>query len=255
MQTNPNENEEVEIDLMRLAKALWDKALVIVLVTVLFAGIALSGTILFITPTYEAEALMYVNSSNVSLGSTKLSISTSELSAAQSLIKTYSVILNTRSTLNEVIAQSGVSYTYEDLKTMISAESVNSTEVFSVKVTSTSPTEAELIANTIAKVLPEKISSIVEGSSVRIVDYAVTPTHRASPSMSKNTVLGALIGAVLACGVVIVLELMDDKIHDSDYLLQTYNIPVLAVIPDLLTNKAENNAYAKSAEQRAKSAR
>lgn len=247
-----NNNDEMEIDLLELLGALWKKAWAIVLATVIFAAAALAGTAFFVTPLYQAQALMYVNSS-LSVGG-KVSISMSELNAAQSLIDTYSVILKTRTTLNDVIAQTGVSYTYEELKEMITAESVNGTEIFAITVTSSSPQEAELLANSMAEVLPDKISSIVEGSSVRIVDYAVTPAKKASPSLKKNTLIGAVLGFVVMCGVVVVQFLMDDKIHDSDYLTKTYDIPVLAVIPDLLTDKNENEYYRRS-EQQAKKAR
>lgn len=249
-----NNEEELEIDLLKLVNALWRKAWAIVLAMAVFGGAALAYTLIFVTPLYKAQALMYVNSSNISVGGAKVSISQGELTAAQSLIKTYAVILNTRTTLDDVIEQSGVSYTFEELTEMISAESVNSTEVFSIEVTSPDPKEAELLANTIAQILPEKIASIVEGSSARIVDYAVEPAEKDSPSLKKNTAIGALLGFVLACGIIVVMELMDEQIHDSDYLIQTYDIPVLAVIPDLLSTKSSNEYY-QSAEQRAKKGR
>ena len=136
-----------------------------------------------------------------------------------------------------------MSYSYDQLKKMISASSVNSTEIFSVEVTSTSPQEAELLANTIARVLPEKIASVVDGSSVRIVDTAVVPSKKAAPSTGKNTMLGFLLGAVLACGAVVVLYLMDDKIHSADYLLSSYDLPLLAVIPDLTQDDDDGYYY------------
>ena len=148
-------NDELEINLLKLVKALWNKSLAIVLTASIACTVALGCTFLFVTPMYQAEALMYVNSSDISVGGTKVSISQGELTAAQSLIKTYAVILGTRTTLNDVIEQSGVSYQYEELKEMISAQSVNGTEVFSVTVTSPDPQEAELLANTIARGLPE----------------------------------------------------------------------------------------------------
>lgn len=247
-----NNNDEMEIDLLALFGALWQKAWAILLVTVIFAAAALSGTAFFVAPQYEAKTLMYVNSS-MDVGG-KLSISMAELNAAQSLIETYAVILKTRTTLNDVIAETGVPYTYEQLSGMITANSVNGTEIFSVTVTSTNPQEAEQIANAIARILPDKIASIVEGSSVRIVDYAVVPAHKASPSLKKNTMIGGMLGFVLVCGVFVVQFLMDKRIHDSDYLIQTYDIPVLAVIPDLLSGTSENDYY-KNAEQRAQKGR
>ena len=250
-----NRNEsELEIDVLKLLQSLWRKAWVILLVTILAGSAAFAGTAIFIRPKYRAEALMYVNSSNISVGGTKVSISQSELTAAQTLVDTYIVILNTRTTLEDVIAQTGVSYTYEDLKEMITAEAVNGTEVFSIQVVSRSPSEAETLANAIARILPEKIASIVEGSSARIVDYAVVPAKKDSPSLIKSTAIGAVLGFFLTCGVVVVQELMDDLIHDADYLTQTYDVPVLAVIPDLLSTKSGNDYYA-SAEQRAQRVR
>lgn len=241
--------KEGEIDLLELAQLLWKKAWAIALAAVIFAGSFLAYTVVFIKPKYTAKTLLYVNSSNISLGSSKVSISASELSAAQSLVDTYIVILNTRTTLDEVIAQSGVPYTYEEMtgSGMIKAAAVNSTEVFAIEVTSTDPREAETIANTIGAVLPNKISSIVEGTSARIVDYAVVPSKKSSPSLSKNTILGFLLGAVLASAAIIANKLMDTKIRDSDYLKQTYNVPILAVIPDLTSSGGKNySQYAKS---------
>lgn len=250
-----NRNEET-IDLLQLAAALWKKAWAIDLTAAVFGIAALLYTVMFIKPLYKAEALMYVNSSNISVGNTKLSISQAELNAAQTLVDTYIVIMNTRTTMEDVIQQSGVPYTYEEMmeKKMVRAAAVNGTEVFAIEVTSTSPKEAELLANTIARILPEKIASIVEGSSARIVDYAVEPAKKDSPSISRNTLLGVLLGIVLSSGVIVVLELLDEQIHDSDYLIQTYDIPVLAVIPDLLSTKSSNDYY-QSVEQRAKKVR
>ena len=248
------ENGELEIDLLQLMRGLWRRAWAIVLATLIFGGIILAGTAFFIRPKYRAEALMYVNSSNISVGGTKVSISQSELTAAQTLVDTYIVIMNTRTTLEDVIEQTGVSYDYEELKEMIAAEAVNGTEVFSIQVVSKSPAEAEKLANSIAQILPEKIASIVEGSSARIVDYAVVPAVKDSPSLLKNTAIGMILGFVLSCGVIVIMELLDDQIHDSGYLVQTYDIPVLAVIPDLLSTKNTNDYY-KSAEQHGQKAR
>lgn len=235
------QNEELEVDLIQLLQALWHRAWVIVLAAVFGAAALFSYARFFITPLYEAETLMYVNNSSFSAGSTSFSITPSELTAAKNLVDTYTVILKTRRTLNDVIEQADLDYSYEQLKTMISAAPVNNTEVFNIKVTSPDPREAELIANTIAEILPNKIADIVDGSSVRIVDYAIVPSHKASPSITKYTAIGMVLGVVLSCAVIVVLELLDTQIHSEDYLMKTYGLPVLAVIPDLTS--AKNRGY------------
>lgn len=228
------EYDETEIDLLQLAKSLIKHWWVIALASVLAAAIAFSYTYFMVTPLYESSASFYVNSKDISIGSASLSISSSEISAAKSLVDTYVIILTSRTTLNEVIKSAELDYTYSELKSMISAASVNSTEIFEVTVTSPDPEEAEKIVNTIAIVLPEKVADIVDGTSVRIVDYGVVPTERSSPSYVKNTAIGFVLGFVLSCGVIIVRDLFDDIVRSEDYLIQTYpDLPLLAVIPDL----------------------
>ena len=137
---------------------------------------------------------------------------------------------------------------------MVEAKGVNSTGAFEVTVTSTDPAQAELIANTIAKVLPDRISEIVDGSSVRIVDYAIIPSHRSGPSMVKNTAIGILAGAFVSIAWVVVRFLLDDKskmmIQSVDELRTMYpDIMVLAMIPDMRVSDKKNGYYSNYYEQ------
>ncbi len=226
------------IDLVQLVKALWRRAWAIVLAMIVCGGAAFSYAYFLVTPLYQASAMMYVNNSSVSVGSTQVDLS--DLTAAQSLVETYLVILKTRGTLEEVIEAADVPYTYEQLSGMITAGAVNSTEVFEIQVTSADPQEAEKLANTIADLLPERISQIIDGSSAKIVDYAVVPSHKSSPSISRYTMIGLLLGAVISCGVIILFELFDEQIRDEDYVRETFDLPLLAAVPDLLSKSREN---------------
>ena len=233
-----------EIDLLELAKALLRRWWALVLAVVIFGMAAFGYTYFLIDPLYKSSALLYVNNSDISLGSTSFSMSSADLSAAQKLVNTYIVILKSRTALNEVKSRANLDYSYEELKGMISAAPVNSTEVFEVVVTSKDPAEAERIANTIASVLPDKISDIMSGSDVRIVDYAVIASHRSSPSYTRNTAIGMIIGLIISAIVIIIAYLMDDNIRSEDYLTQTYpDIPLLAVIPDMVGSKHSGGYY------------
>ena len=239
-----NQNDDyIEIDLMKIFYLLKTKIKSIILITVVCGLAALGITQFMITPQYKAETLLYVNNNSISLGSTEVSISEGDIRAAQTLVETYIVILKSRTTLNEVIKEANLDYSYEELKNMINSAAINGTEIFTVDVCSEDPKEAELIANTIGHVLPDKISSIVDGSSVRIVDYAVTPSKKDSPSVPRNTMLGVLLGLIISCGIVVIESLMDRKIKDSDYLIKNYNIPLLAVIPDLQNSQKDGYGY------------
>ena len=239
-----NESEYIKIDLAKVINGLLRRAWIIILCMLLCGGLLLSYAVYLVTPMYESSVLMYVNNSSFSVGATSFSISSSEISAAKSLVDTYLVILKTRMTLEDVIELGQLDYSYSQLTKMITAEPVNDTEVFSVTVKTDDPYEAERIANTIAIVLPEKINDVVEGSSVRIVDYAVVASNKVSPSIPKYTIIGMLLGAMISCLAIAIVEITDNQIRSEDYLLEAYpEIPLLSVVPDMLSEKHHDNYY------------
>lgn len=231
-------NDEIEIDLLELFRLLWRNALVILLVATIFCAVTFGYTVFMVTPKYEAEASMYVNNTSFSFGQTSFSISSSELSASNSLAKSYIYILETRETIEEVIREAGLDYSYEDVMKMISTKEITGTAIFKVTVTSESPTEAELIANTIVKVLPTRIEEIIDGSAVRTVSFAIVPSHRSSPSYIKNAAIGFILGGFLSCLWVIIRNLVKKQnnvmIGSADDLRRRYpDITVLSLIPDM----------------------
>lgn len=226
-------NDEIEIDLQRLISALVKKGWLIGITAVIGAMIALVTTVLFITPKYQSSAMFYVNNNSLSLGEASLSITSSDISASKSLVNSYIVILNTRESLNDVIDYAGVKRTYAELKSMIAAEAVGSTEIFRVTVTSEDPQEAEKIADAVAYVLPKRIGSIIEGTSAKVVDAAVLPTRSSSPNYTKNTMIGFVVGLALMAAIVVIRELMDITIRKEEDITQTCTHPVLASVPDM----------------------
>lgn len=196
-----------------------------------------------ITPQYASTVMLYVNNSSFSLGSSTFSISSSELTAAQSLVKTYTVMLKNRTTLNQVIEKTGLDYTVDELYYMIEAASVNDTEVLAVTVTTENAKDSAELANAIAEVLPVRISEIIEGSSMKVVDLGVVNEQKVSPNISRYTEVGLLLGVLISVIVLVIMALMDDTIHDEEYLLKTYDYPILAKVPNLLDSSDKQYAY------------
>ena len=106
-----NDVTAFEIDIFSLIRAVWKKGLIIALVAILFGSAAFGITVFLVEPKYEATASMYVNNSTFNLGATSFSISSSDLSASSSLVSVYLYILESRTTLEEVIQAAGLTYT------------------------------------------------------------------------------------------------------------------------------------------------
>lgn len=241
--TKINTKEYFVIDLSHIVKTLLHRAWMIVIASFLGAAIGFSIAAFAIAPTYSSSIMLYVNNSSFTVGDIGFSISSSEISAAQSLVKTYTVLLKNRTTLEEVIKSTAVSYTWEELYDMIEAAPVNETEIMRVTITCEDPYEAEKIANGIAKVLPRRISEVVEGSSMEVVDSAIAVKEKVAPSITGFTAAGFVLGAMISCMLLIILALLDNTVHDEEYILNTYNYPILAKIPDLLETPTKRYGY------------
>lgn len=231
------------VDLAYIVRAIWQKKWILVTVSLILAAIGFSLAAFVIAPTYSASVMLYVNNSSFTMGDLGFSISSSELTAAQSLAKTYTVLLKNRTTLERLIDETGVDYTWEDVYDMIQSGPVNETEVMSVTVTCKDPYEAEKIANGIAVVLPQRVAEIVEGASMEVVDSAIADTQKVGPSITMYTIVGFLLGAIISIVVMIIMVLLDNTIHDEEYVIKTYNYPILAKIPDLLDAGTRKYGY------------
>ena len=236
-------NDEIEIDLQRLLGALLKKSWLIALVAVVCAVAAFLGTYFFITPQYQSAAMFYVNNSSLNLGEASLSLESSDLTASRNLVKSYIVILKTRETLNMVIDYAGVNRSYGQVRSMISAAAVDSTEIFQVVVTSPDPEEAERLADAISYVLPKRIGNIIEGTSAKVVDSAVLPVNPSSPNYTKNTMMGFLGGMVAVALLVVVMELLDIAIRSEEDIARCCRHPVLASVPDMAAPEKGGSAY------------
>ncbi len=241
-----NKQDVQEIDLLKLLKVLWSRVWLIVAAAFLGGVAFFVYTFFFITPQYQSSALLYVNNNSLDIGSTKLNITSGDISASSSLINTYCVILKSRTTLEQARFEGELPYTYEQLRSKVNGSAEGSTPIFKITVTDPDPEMAANICNTVVEIMVDPssgISGIVEGSSVSVIDYAVVARSASSPSYMKNTAIGMLIGFVLACGIIILISLMDSTIREEEFLLEKYkDIPVLATVPDLVED-AGNGYY------------
>lgn len=232
-------SDAAEVDLGRIFKSVLSKAWMVALVAILCAALALTGTLYFMEPQYQSSVMFYVNNNNKPSGLSP-SVTYADITAAKSLVETCLVILDTRETVQDVIEHAELEYSYGQVRGMISAEGVNETEVFKVTVTSNDPNEAYAIASSITDVLPGRIKDAVNGSSVAVVDKPVVPTSKSGPSYTQNTLLGFLIGLVLAVGAVTIVEILDTTMKSSEDVENSCTYPILATVPEM--GNANKNA-------------
>lgn len=238
-----NTEEYYVIDFRHVVRSLWKRAWIVVLVGVLVAAVAYSYAAYMIAPSYSSQIKLYINNNSNTDANTSLSVSSSQLSAAQALVRTYGEILSSRSTLEQIAEKAETNYSWRSLSSMISYAPCNNTEIMQVTVTCSDPYEASEIANAIAEVLPTRISDIINGASMKIVDTAIPQLTKVAPDITRYTTIGLVLGVAISAAILVVLALLDDTIHDEEYLLRTYDYPILGKVPDLLDTGSKSYGY------------
>lgn len=232
----------IEIDFFAVLAAFWSKKFIILLATAAGALILLMRAMLLVTPLYTASATLYANNSRTTEESD--SITSADISASARLVNTYEAIILSDPVLEHAIEENNLNMTPAGLAGHITVSAVNKTEVFKVTVTSPNAEMAADIANTIADIAPEKIASIVDGCSVKIISFAKIPTARTWPNYKSEVVKGAIIGLALSLLTIFIIMTVDTRIK-SEEDLGVWDYPILGVIPSFTADQ-KGGSYAYS---------
>ena len=224
---------EDEIDLVELFYLLWGHAWQIILCLILGAGLALGYTKLLVTPLYQATSSIYiVSASNNSV------VNLTDLQIGAQLTADYQELILSRPLLEDVIENleltngEGEPMSTAALSRMITITNTEDTRILKVTVTSPDPQESADIANELIDQACIYLPQIMETEEPNLVEEAIPPTQKSSPSTARNVVLGGLLGACLACGVLMVRYLMNDTFVTPDDVAKYLGVQPLAVIPE-----------------------
>ena len=228
-----------EINLIPILSALLKKIWLIILVAIIVGGAVFTCTKFLVTPTYRASFTAYVN--NKSQLNNVDTITGSDLTASQQLVRAYSETINSRNILLASASSINLDVPYKSLASRVSTQVQNETMIITVYVVDVTPEGAYNLARAIATVAPKQIANIIEGSSMKIIDMPQIPDSIYKPSYVKNTVIGVLLGALAAAAYIAVKFLLDDKVKTENELESRFSIPVVGVIPDM--NNASRGSH------------
>ena len=214
---------------LELMQALKEKIALILVATMLAAGLSWFVSAALLPKKYEASVNMIVNTRTEIVGI----VTSDSISSAQDLVDTYAIIIKSNKVLNKVIDQLGLTMSYEELSEMISVDPIRNTQVMKIAADCSDADLAVQIVQTISEIAPSIVADAVEAGSCKVVSDVYTTGRPVSPNTVKNTIVGAALIFVLACAAVVLRDLLHDYIIDESDLEKKLGLTVIGVIPDV----------------------
>lgn len=217
--------QEDVIDLQELFWALVDKWKVIFLMMMI--GAVLMG--LYHTflrqPSYQADASIFITS-NESV------ISFTDLQLSSELTEDYAKIIKSRNVLKQVIKDLDLNLNYKQLSSLVDVSNPQDSHIISISVTCGDIELCRDIANSLMNIGIDRIYQVIGSSEPTVIDYSeAEAVEEVSSGLSKDVIMGALFGIVLACGLICVRFLTDTTLKTDEDVRKNLHMPVLAVVP------------------------
>lgn len=227
---NNQENQAVEIDVFATLKVLWKRKFSIILVALVFAIAAFGYSAFLAKKEYQSTSRIYVVSRQ---NQDNNALTNSDLQAGAYLVKDYREIILSQNVLSQAIEELKLDMTPAELSKKISVSVPTDTRILSITAKDGDPKEAARIANGLRNVAAEKIISVTKVSDVTTLDEAEVPQSPSSPNIRRNVLLGFIAGAGLMVVLLVVVEVLDDRVKKPEDVEELMGLPLLGVVPDI----------------------
>lgn len=224
------EQDKIEIDVLQLVKVLWKRKFLIALVALVAGITAFAYSSFVIKPQYTSTTRIYVVNRNQA---DKPGLTNQDLQAGAYLVKDYREIILSQDVLEKVVADQSLTIDAKTLGKKVSVTVPADTRIVSISVRDGKPEEASRIANALREVAAQKIISVTRVSDVTTLEEARPATSPSSPNIRRNTMMATVAGVGFVVVIVLLVELLDDRVKRPEDIEEVMHLSLLGVIPNL----------------------
>ena len=224
------ESKEIELDVISLFKTLWRRKFSILSTALIFALAALGYSTFVAKKTYQSTSRIYVVSRQ---NQENNALTNQDLQAGSYLVKDYREIILSQNVLSQAIEELKLDMTPGELSKKVSVAVPTDTRILSITASDADPKEAARIANGLKDVAAEKIIAVTKVSDVTTLDEAVVPQNPSSPNIKRNVLLGFVVGGVFISALVILSEVLDDRVKKPADVEEVMGVTLIGVIPSI----------------------
>lgn len=211
-------------DILQTLKKRWK---IIMLLTLIAALI--SGTISYflLTPIYQSSTQILVNQKK-----SENQLDSTQIQSNIDMINTYSVIIKSPVILEKVIDELELAQSVDQLSEKITINSEENSQVFSLTVQDSKPSQAVVIANTVSETFQKEIKNIMNVNNVSVLAKAEIKNNPTpvKPNPLLNIAIAVVVGLMAGIGLAFLLEYMDNTIKDENDIEKLLELPILGSI-------------------------
>ena len=179
-------------------------------------------------PLYTTYTTIILTKSNEAQTST--TITQNDILLNQKLVETYTKIIKSKLVLDQVISETGITYTAEELGQNVAVEAYENTEMLKISVTDSDPELAASIANSIAQVFSGEVAKIYQMNNISVIDIAQVPEEVSNNTLTRDFFIALFISIFGSISVIFIIYYFDDSIKLTDDLEEEIGMPVIAKV-------------------------
>lgn len=238
---------ELKLLMSMLRKRLW---IIVVFVIVCTLGTGYYS-MYYMTPIYEASTTLIVTKSNLDREG-KPALDMNEINSNIMLINSYKVIVSSATIMDKVVqSYPELKVSSEDLMERIKVVTTQNSQIITLEMRDPSYEHAMQIVNAVSQVFKSEIPRIMKVDNISILDTAKPKTspEAVSPNMLLNSVIALVASFMLAIGVVLIKEYLNDTVENEQDVERYLELTTLGSIRKIKKKDMRTRSRRRSKEQ------
>lgn len=198
--------KEIEIiDMFKSIVKLW---WLLLLFGIIGGGASFYNANYRVEPLYKSSAVMFIGKDPNSIGE----FNYKNLQIGESLITDYIELISTRQVGMEVIESLELEMTLKKLNKQVYVNALEDSRFLTINVLNEDPYQAAEIANAVSEVLILRAVDLIGVKNIQIIDRAIPVLEKESPRVFLDTVVGGLLGGMVAILIIFMRYSLNNKI-------------------------------------------
>lgn len=214
-----------EIDIKDLLLSIKKHLVLIIILPLIFSGIAFGIRSYLVKPVYQASVSIIISKNSGG------EITQSDVSLYQSLIKSYTVIAKSYVVAERAVRDGNLQTSAEALQASSVVSYKEGTQVLYMSVVSGDPQDAVIKVEALAQAFLQESKRLLSSGNINVLDHAKLPTSTVNSNNPFYILVTFAIGLLTTIVIALLIEKKKDTMKSLEYVEKNFEIPILGVIP------------------------